>query len=268
MKLKVLVENHTYIDQYFSGEPAVSFYLEDGDKRILFDVGYSDLIIKNASVMNIDLNRIDTIIFSHGHNDHTRVLAYLTEQYDLSGVEVIAHSDVFKRRVCKGQDIGSPILEENLKNLCQLHLVKEPLKVSPNLTFLGEIPTLCEFEPRRAVGKLEEGSAWKEDLILDDTALVYKNEQGLYIITGCSHSGICNIIEYAKRICKDDRIVAVIGGFHLFEVNDRVKAVVHYFKENQIQSLYPCHCVSFQVKAYIHQEIPICEVGVGLELEW
>lgn len=268
MKLKVLVENNTYIDQYFCGEPAVSFYIEDGESRILFDVGYSDVLIKNASMMNVDLNQISTIVFSHGHNDHTRGLTYLTKQYDLSNVKIVAHPNAFKRRVCKGENIGSPILQEELEKQCQLHLAKNPKKVSGNLTFLGEIPTLCEFEPRRVVGKLKEGAVWKEDLILDDTALVYQNERGLYIITGCSHSGICNIIEYAKQVCKDERIVAVIGGFHLFEVNDRVEAVVHYFKENQIQLLYPCHCVSFKVKARIDQDIPIHEVGVGLELEW
>ena len=37
MKLTVLVENNTYIDQYYWGEPAFSCLLEDGTERILFD---------------------------------------------------------------------------------------------------------------------------------------------------------------------------------------------------------------------------------------
>ncbi len=47
---------------------------------------------------------------------------------------------------------------------------------------------------------------------MDDTALVYKGEKGSYIITGCSHSGICNIAEYAKKVCGDNRILGIIGG--------------------------------------------------------
>ena len=48
MKLTVLVDNNTYIDQYYAGEPAVSYYIETDDIKILFDTGYSDIFIKNA----------------------------------------------------------------------------------------------------------------------------------------------------------------------------------------------------------------------------
>ena len=54
MKLKVLADNNTFIDMYYLGEPAVSYYIEDGNDRILFDVGYSDVFMKNAKKMNID----------------------------------------------------------------------------------------------------------------------------------------------------------------------------------------------------------------------
>ncbi len=43
MRLKVLVDNNTFIDEYYQGEPAVSYYIEDGEKKILLDVGYSNL---------------------------------------------------------------------------------------------------------------------------------------------------------------------------------------------------------------------------------
>ena len=54
------------------------------------------------------------------------------------------------------------------------------------------------------------------DFLIDDSALVYKSDKGLFVITGCSHSGICNIIEYAKEVCSEDRIIGCIGGFHIF----------------------------------------------------
>ena len=44
MQLTVLVDNNTLIDRYYLGEPGVAYYLEDGDVRILFDVGYSDFL--------------------------------------------------------------------------------------------------------------------------------------------------------------------------------------------------------------------------------
>jgi 7,8-dihydropterin-6-yl-methyl-4-(beta-D-ribofuranosyl)aminobenzene 5'-phosphate synthase len=55
MKLTVLIDNNTYIDEYYIGEPALSYYIEDENERLLFDAGYSDAFIRNAQAMNIDL---------------------------------------------------------------------------------------------------------------------------------------------------------------------------------------------------------------------
>ena len=66
--------------------------------------------------------------------------------------------------------------------------------------------------------------------MLDDSALVYCGEKGLTIITGCSHSGICNITEYAKAVCGDDRIAGIIGGFHLLEITPQVEKTADYLR--------------------------------------
>ncbi len=71
MRLTVLVDNNTFIDQYLLGEPAVSYYIEAENKKILFDVGYSDVFLQNAAKLGIDLTQLDMLVFSHGHLDHT-----------------------------------------------------------------------------------------------------------------------------------------------------------------------------------------------------
>lgn len=58
MKLKVLEDNNTIIDKYYLGEPAVSYYIQDENTKILFDTGYSDAFIKNAKSMNIYIRLI------------------------------------------------------------------------------------------------------------------------------------------------------------------------------------------------------------------
>ena len=55
MKLTVLVDNNTYIDQYYLGEPGVSFYIESQNQKVLFDTGYSHIFKENAKKMGIDL---------------------------------------------------------------------------------------------------------------------------------------------------------------------------------------------------------------------
>ena len=77
MKLTVLLDNNTFIDQYYLGEPGVSYFIEVDGKKVLFDVGYSDAFLTNAQKAGIDLADIDFVILSHGHLDHTRGLPYL-----------------------------------------------------------------------------------------------------------------------------------------------------------------------------------------------
>ena len=264
MKLKVLEDNHTFIDQYYLGEPAVSYYIEDGDTRILFDMGYSDAFIKNAKNMNIDLSKIDKIVLSHGHNDHTGGLKYFFEDNKNKNIELIAHPQCLDTKMCDNEYIGTSMTKKELEPVCHLKLTNLPLKVSQNILFLGEIPQSNNFETREVIGKCGEEMA--DDIVKDDTAIVYKCEKGLFIITGCSHSGICNIIEYAKKVCDENRIYGVIGGFHLFDVNCRLEKTIEYLKNNSIELMYPCHCISLRAKIEMGKKLKINEVGVGLEI--
>lgn len=267
MKLTVLVDNNTFIDEYYLGEPAVSYYIEDNKVKLLFDAGYSDIFISNAKLLNIDLNKLTHIVLSHGHDDHTKGLLYLKNQYDLSNVELIAHPDCFYPKQIDGLDIGSPLTLEEMKAITKVKLSKEPFEINERLVFLGEIPKLVDFETRIPIGEvIKEGGA-EIDTLLDDTAIVYKEEEGLFIITGCSHSGICNIIEHAKKVCKSDKILGVIGGFHIFDCDERLNSTIDYLKKQEIPMLYPGHCISFQAKSQINNFLEIKDVGVGLEIK-
>jgi 7,8-dihydropterin-6-yl-methyl-4-(beta-D-ribofuranosyl)aminobenzene 5'-phosphate synthase len=268
MTLRVLVDNNTYIDQYYLGEPAVCFVIEDEGNTILFDTGYSEIFLSNAEKMVVDLGLVDTIVFSHGHNDHTAGFQYLVKKVDTSEIEVVAHPLCFNPKKDGEELIGAPFDEDEMNQLCKLRLSKEPIKISKNITYLGEIPCSNEFEKRVKIGLYKSDNAWVDDYVMDDTAIVYQNTEGLFIITGCSHSGICNIIEYAKKVCYDNRVIGVIGGFHLFDKNELLEETITYFKNNKIQTLYPCHCVSFQVKSRLNEVLNLEEVGVSLTLNF
>ena len=53
----------------------------------------------------------------------------------------------------------------------------------------------------------------------------------------------------------------------MFDTNKKLKRTIKYFKENNIQEIYPCHCVSLDAKIEIGETLKIKEVGVGLQLE-
>ena len=113
MKITVLAENNSRIDNYLLAEPALSLFVEADNKKILFDTGYSDVFLKNAKKLGIDLSRTTDIVISHGHNDHTRGLTFL----DIKDKKInfIAHPNIFDEKV--GEDkihYGCPLSEKQL----------------------------------------------------------------------------------------------------------------------------------------------------------
>jgi 7,8-dihydropterin-6-yl-methyl-4-(beta-D-ribofuranosyl)aminobenzene 5'-phosphate synthase len=277
MELKVLVDNNTLIDRYFYGEPGVSYFLQDGKTKILFDVGYSDIFIKNARKMNVGLDDIDYVVISHGHNDHTgglfpyselQATAQLYNEYHRKPT-IVSHPEAFLYKEQDTEEIGSVLsLEELDKNFC-LSLSKEPVWLTDKIVFLGEIKRQNNFENREPIGKFKKNGKLFEDFVIDDSALVYKSLSGLVIVTGCSHAGICNIIEYAKTVCDEKRIVGVIGGFHLLNPpKEQVDGTLTYFKNIKVETMYPCHCTGLKFKIELSKIANIEEVGVGLTLQY
>ena len=117
LKLTVLVDNHTYIDQYYLGEPAVSYYLQDGDFTALFDAGYSDVYLRNAAALGLNLAPVDAVVLSHGHNDHTGGLKYfpaaapqakLVGSSDVLKSKLVGHPNVLKPKLVGHPDILEP----------------------------------------------------------------------------------------------------------------------------------------------------------------
>ncbi|MBR5430427.1 MAG: MBL fold metallo-hydrolase [Firmicutes bacterium] len=267
MKLTVLVDNNTYIDRYYLGEPGLSLYIEDGPRRILFDSGYSDVLLRNAARLGIDLAAVDTVVLSHGHDDHSRGLSFLMREIDCRGKRLILHPGAFARRYYEGEYIGPPFSREEAAAVFELCPSAEPLPVTPRLLWLGAIPRRRDFENQTPIGQIVEDGVSRDDYLADDSALVYQGREGLFIISGCAHAGICNIIDRACKVCGTERVWGVLGGFHLMRRDRQLEQTIDCFCRRDIRNLWPCHCVNFRAKAAINARIPIHEVGVGMVLE-
>ena len=277
MKLTVLVDNNTLIDHYFLGEPGVSYLIED-DITVLFDVGYSDVFVKNAQRLKIDLLDVDFVLLSHGHLDHTGGLEALVRMHSEATIEgiphkkpvLIAHPHALLPKLMEGMGhIGIMVEQARLEEYFDLHLSTAAVWLTEHLVFLGQISRVHDFEGREPLGKMVGSGGWQDDYVLDDTALVYKGKKGLVVITGCSHAGICNIIEQAKRVCDEQRIVDVIGGLHLLNPSKvQLEETVHYIGGLGLEQLHACHCTDMASKMALATVSPIEEVGVGLTLEY
>jgi len=258
MKLTVLIDNNTLTDRYFLGEPGVCYLIEDGEKQILFDVGYSNAFIINAQKLNLNLLQTDFIVLSHAHFDHTWGLEPLLKLYTEANIEsiphknptLIAHPTIFDTRSVDGlKEIGCNIPQSKLEKHFQIELHKEPFWLTDKLVFLGEIERGNDFENKLPLGHIHIGGKIKPDYLLDDTAIAYKAKEGLVIITGCSHSGICNIVNYAKKICSEDKVLDVIGGFHLMQPSKKqLTGTINYLQNMKASQIHACHCVDLDSK--------------------
>ena len=91
MHITILVDNTALFDRMFIAEHGFSAYIEAEGKRVLFDTGYSDAVVRNAEKMKIDLLDLDYIILSHGHFDHTGGLFHLLRRFMEAAIENIPH---------------------------------------------------------------------------------------------------------------------------------------------------------------------------------
>lgn len=272
MKLSILIDNTVrYGTGLLKGEHGFSALIETEGKRVLFDTGYSGLVVDNARVMNIDLSTIDCLALSHGHRDHTAGLRAILKDRELSGVKtpltVYAHPETFFRKRNNGESISSPMTEEEVAERCDLRLSKDPVRLTERLTYLGEIPRENDFEVS-PLGQVLRNGVWEDDFVPDDSGIVYRSNDGLVVIGGCSHSGIFNIITCAIKICGTEKIAAVIGGFHLQGQKVQTERTLEAFRKANIKKMYPCHCTSLDARLRLNEVGQVHDIGVGFVLKW
>lgn len=280
LSLTVLVDNSTLTDHYFIGEPGLSFILETKGKKILFDTGYSGAFLTNAEKIGISIHNLDYVVLSHGHRDHTNGLVPLASHLTEAKInalpfqvpELIAHSRCFyPRPKSPDPNIGSIQSEAEVRRQFKVNLSDKPLWITENLVFLGEIPRKFSFEwtdPGKRKIVLVDGST-EPDLLLDDSALAFRSNEGLVIITGCSHAGICNITEYAREVCGERKVVDIIGGLHLLSPGrERIQETGTYLQNLHLKALHACHCTSLSSKIALAGYCPVQEVGSGMKLQW
>ena len=258
MKISVLTEN--VAGGKFLAEHGLSYLIEIDTEKILFDTGHSDVFLKNAKLLGIDIeNEVKTVVLSHGHWDHGDGLRYLKNK------KLISHPNSFSKRFRRvdHSPVGLSLTKKEIQQKFNLIETISHKHITNNLYFLGEIPRLNDFESQTTSFEFENGD---DDFVFDDSALVATVNNKLVIITGCSHAGICNICEQAKKVTRISKIKAVIGGFHLKHQNRQTLKTIEYFKNNCVEKLYPAHCTELPSLAAFYEEFKIDQLKTGMAL--
>ena len=268
LKMTILSENRE--NGVFCGESGLSIVINAFNNIFLLDTGYSDLFLKNAQILNIDINNINQIVLTHGHSDHSHGLKFLED-----GKTIILHPASYKDRWSKRklEYVGLPFSEQELKNKHNVIDSKQPLEFYKNCYFLGEIPMTIEFEKDGNFSTTLDEQLTQTDYTEDDSGVVFTTDKGLFIITGCGHRGVCNTIEHAKTITNQNKIYGVVGGFHLRNLEkqkEKIDKTIEYFKQNNIKELYLGHCVTDDVIDYFEshlENVKIVRLASGKEFE-
>jgi 7,8-dihydropterin-6-yl-methyl-4-(beta-D-ribofuranosyl)aminobenzene 5'-phosphate synthase len=232
------------------GEHGQSFYVETGEKRILFDVGQGLVLSNNARCLGIDLKRVDTVILSHGHNDHTGGLKALTA-YN-SSFTLFADPAAFFEKFVKSEgeifDRGISVEAAFLEKIgVRLRLDTQPAQIAPGVSTTGEIPMETDFESLEPVFFTKENGATIPDLLPDDRALVLDTEKGLVILLGCTHRGIINTLRHVRRLTGKENIHAVIGGLHLGKADEeKLTAIIESLRAFEIDRIGVGHCTGMR----------------------
>jgi len=280
MKVTLLLENTSLFCKYLNAEHGFSAWIEDEDIKVLFDFGFSDKFIKNAEDMDIDLRTADYIVLSHCHRDHSGGLKYLLKYYQDNAmakrpVFLVSQEGIFAKRWnfeknhSSGMDVDRALLEE----LFDFRIEAGPLNLTKNLIYMGLTEKTNDFEhivPQKA--KKWVNGVWCEDVVDEDTQLCYRHKNGteVSVVAACAHYGICNIMEYAKKLTDTKHIHTYLGGSHLRidEIpQSQLDKTCAYVKEQKIENFYICHDTDLHCKQALWNATPSKEAGVGLVVE-
>jgi len=263
LRLTTLSENTAGVIDVLA-ELGWSVLVETDEVNILFDTGLNISVCHNADILGIDLSKVDKIVLSHGHVDHTGGLRQILRKMRKK-VEIIAHPHVwairYNRQGQKNKFTGIPFQRWDLENSGAIfNLTSEPVKITDSIMTTGEIPMVTDFEevalPLGGNGRfIQEDAGLKPDKLLDDLALIINTELGLVIVSGCAHRGIINTLYHAQQLTGKKEIHTVLGGSHLIGASEeRVRLTIAALKDLRVERLGLCHCTSLPVVARLAQE--------------
>jgi 7,8-dihydropterin-6-yl-methyl-4-(beta-D-ribofuranosyl)aminobenzene 5'-phosphate synthase len=243
----------------FLAEWGLSILVETAGLKILFDTGQSISASHNADLLGIDLGKINRIVLSHGHYDHTGGLRNILHRIKKE-IEIIAHPDIWQAKYSTREDeegyIGIPFHRQTLESLgARFNLSKKPVRITDNIITTGEIPMVTDYEEIEPHLVVKEKGGFKPDKLLDDQALIITTKRGLVVILGCAHRGIINTLYHAQKLTGVKKIYMVLGGCHLIDATEeRIYLTIGALKELEVQRLGVSHCTGLPATAIMAQE--------------
>ena len=232
-------------------EHGLSFYIETEGHKVLLDLGQTDNSLKNAIFLGVDLEKVDMVVLSHGHYDHSGGIIPFTKINNHAAIymQSSAGGDYYADDgKMAGDDRYRYIgVDKDILKLPQVRLLKGDYVIDDELELftIKDRTHMLPFTNKRLLIRTNDG------FIADDFShehfLVVKDKGLTVLMSGCAHNGILSILDaYKKKYeCLPD---IVISGFHLMmkrEYRDNelqeVRSIAEELRTYQTK-FYTCHC--------------------------
>lgn len=229
-------------------EHGLSFYIETKKHKLLVDTGATDMFVRNAKLLNIDLSQIDTCILSHGHYDHAGGLPTFISLNKNAKIYIKenADKDYFHLYPNEAKYIG---IDKSIMKSSQVIKVCDDIQLDSELFLFTNIngKQYPKWSNEHLKEKVDDG--YIQDSFSHEQCLVITQDEQHTLISGCAHNGILNILyRYYQLFGKYPD--TVISGFHLMKHCEYSQEEIEYIQHTAIELLktnslfFTGHCTS------------------------
>jgi 7,8-dihydropterin-6-yl-methyl-4-(beta-D-ribofuranosyl)aminobenzene 5'-phosphate synthase len=245
----------------------ITVYQGENKHTILFDTGYTKVgVLHNMELLGVNVEEIEAIVLSHGHMDHTGTLHGILDKISRT-IPLVLHPGIFQHpRYTRRPDGAKSIWPRTVvksdlegKNVDIIES-KTPVCLADDMVMVtGEVERTTPFEKGMPNALMEQNGELVHDPIMDDQSIAMKLKgKGLVVVSGCAHAGIINTLMFAQKTTGEQKVHAVLGGFHLsgpfFEkFHD---PTVDAFKKIDPDVLMPMHCTGWKAIQRFQKEFP------------
>jgi 7,8-dihydropterin-6-yl-methyl-4-(beta-D-ribofuranosyl)aminobenzene 5'-phosphate synthase len=254
--LKITVLSTMLADGGGLGEWGFSALVEADGHRILYDTGaHTDVVLRNAEALSVDLTTVPEVVLSHYHSDH--VGGFTTLRHSVAGrapgalARTHVGEGIFYPRSTLSLGIDENqmrFIKDDYEKTGGVFVVhREPVQLYPGVWLTGPVPRKYPERNWPKGTRVSTPTGVVEDYLPEDMALVCDTDKGLVVLTGCGHAGVINIIDYARTFIRPARVHALVGGTHLFNASDETLSwTAEKLRSFGVDNLLGAHCTGVE----------------------